>query len=187
MTASTRVVHFYAGDSFAHGHYLTRKVPSKNGGKLERHYVFHVPAPHFVIDRVDAGRDQFDQHFAGAGNRDWHFLVDQLIDASVSVEQNCLHCFHRQVNFIPKGVRQCQADTPGCIQALLDTCGTGSYFPSDPGLVLSYTAVPWDRVWRQVVAERRVPRLRRSDHLRPLSQPFRAGLGLAAALRALTP
>ena len=58
MTASTREIYdFYAGDSFAYGHNLTRKVPAENGRKLERHYVFHVATPHFVVDRVDAGGD----------------------------------------------------------------------------------------------------------------------------------
>ena len=64
-------VEFYARDPLAQRYYLTGKVISRDGGKLERHDVFHVPAPDFVIDWIDAGGVQLYQYLGLRRLRGW--------------------------------------------------------------------------------------------------------------------
>src|ERR1700677_2327509 len=84
-------IHFYPGNTLAQSYHLTCKVIPQDGRELKGHDVFHVSAPYLVVNGIDAGGREFHQHFAGAGDRDWDFLVDKLVNAPIAMQQYCLH------------------------------------------------------------------------------------------------
>ena len=53
-----------------------------------------VDGGHCVYPQLDTGGEQFDEDFAGACDRGGGFLVYQLVNVSVSVEQDWFHCLH---------------------------------------------------------------------------------------------